>query len=142
MGVDSPLTSWPKILLKEYATNRPILNGNYLRCDYCNYLNARQPSPNKKSTTKKYFTIHIHNMSDSIYLYQPAPPSPSSLSAVSIFTVSAFIFLNSLLTFPSSLLPFHYISSSDSSNVLDIQQFSKPPTLTSGEMCYYVVMIQ
>jgi hypothetical protein len=47
---------------------------------------------------------------------------------------------HSLLTFPSSSLQFHNISSVPSTT-LDIQRFLKPFTITSGEMCYHAVMI-
>jgi len=45
-------------------------------------------------------------MSDSIYLYQSVSLSPSSQSVLSSSS-------HSLLTFPTSSLPFHYILSPD-----------------------------
>jgi hypothetical protein len=48
---------------------------------------------------------------------------------------------HSLLTFPSSSLPFHNISSSVASTVLRIQRFLKPFTVTSGEIHCHAVVI-
>ena len=66
-------------------------------------------------------------MSDSIYLYHSMslPPSPQSVPSSPS---------HSLLTFPSSSLPFHNISSSVSSTALDVQHFWKPFTVTSDEI--------
>ena len=58
---------------------------------------------------------------------------------VTIFTVSAFIFLT--LT-PNILQSFPNVSSSVPSTALDRQHFLKPFAVTSGEMCYHAVLIQ
>ena len=74
-------------------------------------------------------------MSDSIYLYQSVSLSPSSQTVPSSSSYS-------LLTFPSSSLPFHDISSSASTNALDIQRFLKRLfPVTYGEMCWHTVVI-
>ena len=70
-------------------------------------------------------------MSDSMYLYQSVPLSPSSQSVPSPSS-------HSLLTSPSSSLPFHNISSSVPSTALDILHFLKH--FTNGEICCHAIM--
>jgi hypothetical protein len=100
----------------------------------CIYPNLRWPPTNKMSAKKKYFTInfiHLIHKACQILFYLHLPISVT----VSIFTVSAFIFL-ALLTSPSSSLPFqshplHWTNS----------KFLKLFTVTSGEMLCHAVMI-
>jgi len=73
-------------------------------------------------------------MSDSVYLYQSVSLSPFSQSVPSSSS-------HSLLTFPSTSLPFRNVSSSVLSIPLDIQHSLKPFTVTSGEMHCRAVMI-
>ena len=90
------------------------------------------PPNNKTSDNKKYFTL------DFIYLIHNAHQLLSTFINLchSIHLHSQCFHLPlSLLTFPSSSLPFHNISSSVPSIALDIQHFLKPFTVTSGEMC-------
>ena len=77
-------------------------------------------------------TCNTQSSSDSIYCYQSVSPSPSSKSVPSSSS-------HSLLTIPSSLLPFHNTSPSVRSNALDIQHFLKPFTVTSGKMHCHAV---
>ena len=90
----------------------------------CIYPNLRQTLTNKTSDEKQYFTINNNqNMSHSIHLHQSVSLSLSSQSVPSSS-------LQSLLTSPTSALPFHNISSSISSMALDIQHLLKPFTVT------------
>ena len=93
------------------------------------YLSKSKIPPPKKSANKKYFTINFIRL-----LYQSVSLSPSSQSV----PLSPS---HSLLTFPSSSLPFHNILSSDPSTVLDIQHFLQPFTVTSGEMYCHAILI-
>ena len=81
-------------------------------------------------------------MSDSIYLYQSVPMSLSSQSVTSSSThTHTHTHTHSFLTFPSSSLTFHNISSVPST-ALHNQHFLKLLTVTSGgEMCCHAVMI-
>jgi len=73
-------------------------------------------------------------MSDSIYFYQSVSLSPFSQSVPSSSS-------HSLLTFPSTSLPFRNMSSSVLSIPLDIQHSLKSFTVTSGEVHCHAVMI-
>jgi len=81
----------------------------------CIYPNLRQPPKNKTYAKKKYCTISYTYCIKHVRFYLPIPV----IVTVSIFTVSAFIFLT-LLTFPSSALTFHNILPSVPSTVLYI----------------------
>jgi hypothetical protein len=63
-----------------------------------------------------------------MYLYPSVSLSPSSQSVASSSS-------DSLLTFPSSSLPFYNTSSLLPSTVLDVQHFLEPFMVTSVEMC-------
>ena len=67
-------------------------------------------------------------------------PLPVSVT-VSIFTVSAFIFLTLTPNIPILFTAIHNISSSVSSTALDIQHLLKPFTVTSGEINCLSIMI-
>ena len=105
----------------------------------CICPNLRQLRKNK-SLLKIFFfcslppTLNTQRMLDSIYLYQSVSLSPPSRSVPSSSS-------HSLLTFQSSLPSFHNLSSSVSSNTLDIQHFWKPFTVTSSEMHCHAVTI-
>ena len=73
-------------------------------------------------------TLNTQSLSDCICLYQTASLSPS-LQSVRLSSS------HKLLTFLSSSLLFHNISSSFPSIALDIQHLWKPFIVTSGEMC-------
>jgi len=70
-------------------------------------------------------------MPDSTYLYQSLSLSPASHS----------VRLSSLLTLNIPILFTVMPHQSVPSTALDIQQFLKPFTITSGEMCCHAVMI-
>jgi hypothetical protein len=76
-------------------------------------------------TNKDYFLPTAHN--------QSAAMSPSSQSVPSYSS-------HPPLTFPSSSVPFHNISSV-SSNALDIYHFLKSFIVTSGQMCCHSPLI-
>jgi hypothetical protein len=102
--------------------------------------NLRWPPPpsRKMCLLKKYCTINfIHLIHNTCHIQSAFTISVT----VCIFTVSVFIFLAQLLIFPSSLLPFHNISSSVSYTALDIQHFLNPFTVTTGEMHCRAIMI-
>jgi hypothetical protein len=65
-----------------------------------------------------FHSLNTQSMSDYIYLYQSLSLSPSSQSVCSSSS-------HSLLTSPSSSLPFHNISSSVPFTALDIQHLLK-----------------
>jgi len=98
------------------------------------YPNLRNNTSAKKNILVLLGTLNAQSIPDSICVYQSALLSPSSRSVPSPS-------LHSLLTFPSSLMPFHNISSSIPSSALDIQHFFKSFTVISGEMHCYAVMI-
>ena len=105
----------------------------------CTYPNLKWHTKNKMSAKKKYFYINftqlIHKACQILTTFhQSVSLSPSSQSMPSSSS-------HSLLTFPSSSLPFHHISSVPSI-VLEIQHFLNPFILISGEMHCHAVMIQ
>jgi hypothetical protein len=101
------------------------------------YLSKSKMIP-KKSAKKRYFTVNfrhlIHTACQILSTFTSVTAQPSQL----VPSLSSY----SLLTYPSSSLPFHNISSSVSSTALDIQYFLKPFRITSGEMCCHAIMIQ
>jgi len=102
------------------------------------YLSKSVTTPKNKTSAKKnlllFRTLNTQSMSYSICPYQSVSLSPSSQLVPSSCS-------HSLLTFPSSSLPFHNISSSVLCTALDIQHFLKPFTVTSGEMSCHVDMM-
>ena len=79
-----------------------------------------------------------------VRFYLPVPPNVT----VFILTVSAFMFLthththtHTFLTFPTSVMPFHNISSSVPSTALHIQHFLTPLAVTPGELHCHAVVI-
>jgi len=80
--------------------------------------------------------LHTLNTKKHVKFYLPLPISVNA----SMFTVSAFIFLT-LTPNISILLPAIPQISLVPSIALDIQHFSKPSTVTSGEICYHADMI-
>ena len=102
------------------------------------YPNLRRPPKNKMCVKKKYFTLNfVHLVHTDCHIL-----STFSNQCRCMQRHSQCLHLpHTLLTFPPSPLPFHYISSSVSSTALDIQHLLKHFTVTSGEMCCHAVTI-
>jgi len=103
----------------------------------CFYPNLRQHPNNTMFAKKKYFTFNfIHIVHKACQILSTFSNQCHCLHLQSVPSSST----HSLLTPPSSLLPFHNVPSSVSSTAVDTQHFLKPFTVTSGEMhCHAVV---
>ena len=103
------------------------------------YLSKSKTTSKNYTSSKKNIlllldTLNVQSMPDCICIYQSLSLSPSSQSVPSLFS-------HSLLTFPSSLMPFHNVSSAFPSTALDIQHFFNPFAVISGEMHCHTVVI-
>ena len=79
----------------------------------------------------------LHSISNEGSFLPIAHKQSATLSSQSMLSYSS----HALLTFPSSSVPLHNISSSVPSNALDVRHFLKPFIVTSGEMCCHSPLI-
>ena len=97
-------------------------------------------TPRNNISAKKIILLLIGHpkYTKHVRFYLPVPPSVT----VFIPTVSAFmLFTHTLLTFPTSVMPFHNISSTVPSAALHIQHLLTPLTVTPGELYCNAVVI-
>ena len=98
----------------------------------CIYPNLRQPSKNKMSSKKQYFTINFIHLTQKVC--QILSNFTNQCRYFHIYSHCLQCSSCSLLTFLSSSVPFHSITSLVPSVALVIQHFLKPFTFTFGEM--------
>jgi len=103
------------------------------------FIQIQDDPPNIKHLFRKNIFLLIpynntQSMSDSIYLYQLVILTPFSQSVPS--SSSHSLLTSPFLHFPSTTYNFQL-----SSTALDIQQFLKPFTVNSREMCCHAVVI-
>jgi hypothetical protein len=104
-------------------------------------LFSKLTSKNNMSAKKIILLLIGHTKyTKHVRFYLPVPPSVT----VFILTVSAFMLFthtHTLLTFPTSVMPFHNISSSVPSTALDTQHLLTPLAVTPGQLHFQVVVI-
>ena len=109
----------------------------------CIYPNLWWSSKNKSAKRIFYYyfhTLNTENMSYSMYIYQSASLSWPSHTSVRT-RARTHTHTHTPLTFPSSSLPFHNMSSLVSFTILDLQHFLKPFKVTPGETHCHAIMI-